>query len=30
MAEIKSKWSDAMRDQGVDVLVYPAMPALST
>jgi hypothetical protein len=26
MAEMRNKWSDAMRDQGVDVLVYPAMP----
>jgi fatty acid amide hydrolase len=26
MAEMRSKWSDAMRDQGVDILVYPAMP----
>jgi hypothetical protein len=26
MAEMRSKWSDTMRDQGVDILVYPAMP----
>jgi len=26
MAEMKSKWSDAMRCQGLDVLIHPAMP----
>jgi hypothetical protein len=26
LIEIKNKWSDAMRDQGVDILVYPALP----
>jgi fatty acid amide hydrolase len=26
MVEMRSKWSDAMRAQGVDVLIHPAMP----
>jgi fatty acid amide hydrolase len=26
LKEMREKWSQAMRDQGVDVLVYPAMP----
>jgi fatty acid amide hydrolase len=26
LKEMRNKWSDAMRDQGVDVLLYPAMP----
>jgi fatty acid amide hydrolase len=26
LKEMRGKWSDAKRDQGVDVLVYPAMP----